>query len=199
MNGKDLIDEIRDAVDSVKKQNQEVISVDALLNYLHALESDVSESNEDHVRQHEASLVQYQVENEKNIAHYNAQQLHSVELFRSVITYGEAALKSAILINGGAAVALLAFIGNIWNKGISEGSAAPLTAAITSFSFGVLAAALGTAGSYLAQFLYSQNYQRSGKTFHTFAVVSVICSYVLFAFGVAGSYESFVTQLSPNK
>jgi len=41
-------------------------------------------------------------------------------MFKSVIDAGTVALRSATLINGGAAVALLAFIGNIWEKGVAE-------------------------------------------------------------------------------
>ncbi len=199
MNGIDIIKDIRAAVNGVKQQNQEVISVDALLNYLNALEEDASEIDENHTRQHESSLAQYQAENERNIAHYNAQQLHTVEMFRSVITYGTAALKSAILINGGAAAALLAFIGNVWSKGVAEGAVAPLTAAITYFSFGVLAAALGTATSYFTQFYYGEKYHRTGVVFHTLTVVFVVGAYVLFSLGVLGAYDSFIAQLSPNQ
>lgn len=42
------------------------------------------------------------------------------EQFKAVISAGENVLRSVILINGGAAIALLAFIGNIWNKSIKN-------------------------------------------------------------------------------
>jgi len=199
VNGKEIITEIKNAVIGVKQKNEEVISVDALLNYLDALEKDASEVDENHARRHEAALAEYQAENERNIAHYNAQQLHAVEMFRSVISYGAAALKSAILINGGAAAALLAFIGNIWSKGVTPTGVAPLTSAIAYFSFGVLAAAIGTASSYFAQYYYGESYQRTGVVFHTLTAVLVVGSYVLFGLGISGAYEAFVAQLSPNK
>lgn len=198
MNGKEVISDIRNAVNDVKRQNKEVISVDALLNYLDVLENDVSEIDEHNARKHEANLAEYRAENERNIAHYNAQQLHAVEMFRSIISYGAAALKSAILINGGAAAALLAFIGNVWGKGVSSASVTPLTSAIAYFSFGVLAAAIGTASSYFTQYYYGENYQRTGVAFHTLTAVLVVGAYILFSFGVFGAYESFVVHLSPN-
>ncbi|NKC15637.1 MAG: hypothetical protein GKR94_26610 [Gammaproteobacteria bacterium] len=73
-----------------------MISVNALLNYLEALELDVSEVNESRTLQYESNLIHYKAENERNIAHYSAQQIHAVEMFRSIINYGSAALKSAI-------------------------------------------------------------------------------------------------------
>lgn len=198
MNGKDIISNIRAAINDVKQNNQDVISVEALLNYLNALENEASETDILDHRQHDAHLAEYRVENEKNIAHYNAQQLHAVEMFRSVIGYGSATLKSAILINGGAAVALLAFIGNIWNLDVSQGVVSHLTSAIVYFSFGVLAAAIGTALSYFTQYFYSEDYQRTGIVFHTLTVVIVVSSYVLFSLGIMGAYESFVLQFSTN-
>ena len=76
MNGKAIILEIKRAVNDVKQKNQDVISVDALLNYLDVLEKDASETDDINHRQHEANLAEYRAENERNIAHYNAQQLH---------------------------------------------------------------------------------------------------------------------------
>ncbi|MGR3219179.1 MAG: hypothetical protein ACUZ8H_05085 [Candidatus Anammoxibacter sp.] len=130
MNGKIIIEEIRKAVNDVRENNKDVISIDALLNYLDALDKDTSAVDVDSQRKHETALTVYHAENERNLAHYNAQQLQAVEMFKSVISYGATALKSAILINGGAAVALLAFIGNIWNKGIPQAAVGPLTSAI---------------------------------------------------------------------
>lgn len=198
MKGREIIDYIRKAVDDVKQRNRDVISVEAFLNYLDVLEKEALEIDENHHRQHEVSLTKYRAENERNIAHYNAQQLCAVEMFRSVISYGAAALKSAILINGGAAAALLAFIGNIWSKGIIPASVVPLTSAIVYFSFGVLAAAVGTAASYVTQYCYGENFQRTGVVFHTFTVVFIVGSYILFSLGVFGAYESFIVQLSSN-
>ena len=37
----------------------------------------------------------------------------SLEMFRSVITTGQSALKATMLLNGGAAVAMLAFVGKL--------------------------------------------------------------------------------------
>ena len=50
-----------------------------------------------------------------------------VELMRATVAFGQFAIKSAILINGGATVALLAFIGNIWKDGGGKELAAPMS------------------------------------------------------------------------
>jgi len=198
MKGKEVIEDIRKAVNDIKRNNQDVISVSALLNYIDALEKDSDQIEEIDSKKHETDLTIFRAEHERNIAHYNAQQLHAVEMFKSVISYGAAALKSAILINGGGAAALLAFIGNIWTKGIAQAAVGPLTSSISYFSFGVLVAAIGTAGSYFTQYYYNEGYARVGIAFHVLTGVLVVGSYVLFGLGAAGAYETFVEHLTPN-
>ena len=199
MNGKIIIEEIKKAVKDVQENNKDVISIDALLNYLNVLDKDASDVDEDTKRKHETELTVYRAENEHNLAHYNAQQLQAVEMFKSVISYGTAALKSAILINGGAAVALLAFIGNIWNKSIPQSAVGHLTSAIAYFSFGVLAATIGTASSYITQYCYGHNYMKTGKVIHILTLALVIGSYALFSLGIVGARESFNVQFTTNK
>lgn len=48
---------------------------------------------------------------------------HNLELLKSVVTAGEAVLKTLLLINGGAAVAVLAFLGNVLSKDPATGVA----------------------------------------------------------------------------
>jgi hypothetical protein len=67
-----------------------------------------------------------------------------------VITFAVEALKSAILVNGGTAGALLAFVGQ---KGIQTQPG--LGEAFYWFAGGLLAGAIATAFAYLAQFCYA--------------------------------------------
>lgn len=194
----DVISLIRTAVENVKRSNQEVVSADALLGYLSALQQDLDKAEDQGKRQLEADLAVFRADHERNLAHYEAQQSHSLEMLRAVITYGQAALKSAILINGGAAAALLAFIGNVWDKGVAQAAVGSVTSSVILFAYGVLTAAIGTAGSYFAQYYYSEGYQRTGVVFHTLTVVLVVASYICFALGANEAYTAFVEHLSPN-
>jgi len=123
---------IRNAILGVKSKNQEHVSVDALLNYL----DDLNEGVDD---KHGFDAEAFRAEHERNLTHYEVQQQHSLEMWRSVIIFAQGSIKSAMLINGGGAAALLAFIGNIWNKGIADNAVASITFSIAFFSFGVLA------------------------------------------------------------
>jgi hypothetical protein len=197
MNTTELLDTIKKALSDVREKQQEVVSVDAMTNYLDALKKEIDSNEVFNKSKFEADLTAFRAEHERNLAHYEAQQLHSVEMLRSVITYGLATLKSSMLINGGAAVALLAFIGKIWEKNISVEAVNSLTNAIAFFSFGVLLAAIGSAGSYFTQYNYSESHQKSGIAFHIITILMVIGAFTLFGYGSYESYQAFVNNLHP--
>lgn len=196
MQVKDIIDAIRKAVFDVKQQQQEFISIDAMINYLDSLKIHIGDTERIDKKKFEADVTVFRAEHERNLAHYEAQQLHAIELLRSVISCGQAALKSAMLINGGAAAALLAFIGNIWEKGIKPEAVGSLTNGIAFFTFGVLVAALGTGGSYFTNYCYSEGFQKTAKIFHILTILLVLGSFGLFGFGAHESYQAFVEHLT---
>ena len=70
--------------------------------------------------------------------------LKSIEHFKSVISMAELALKSSILVNGGAAVALLTFIGKV-----TSGDKSLLVYGLLCFSIGVLFGAISVSYTHL--------------------------------------------------
>lgn len=199
MKPQEVIQMIRKAVSDVRDRKEEVVSVDALLNYLDALDRDVTTIDESDGKKLEVDLAMFRAEHERNLAHYSAQQESSRQMWDSVFTYGQAALKSAILVNGGAAAGLLAFIGNIWSKGINPLAVEDLTHAILAFALGVLAAAFGTGTTYVTQYGYCCNWKVLARIFHVLTVIVVIGSYVLFFVGSHASYSAFSDHLSKEK
>jgi hypothetical protein len=92
---------------------------------------------------------------ETNLAIDNAQVTWNQEMFKSVISAGQVALRSVILINGGAAVALLAFIGSIWDKStIDNLTIKKLLISMAGFVLGVLLGGVAASLTYLVQLLY---------------------------------------------
>lgn len=111
-----------------------------------------------------------------------------------VIQLALSAIRSAVLVNGGALVALLAFLGNVWTKGWQV---AEFARSFGWFATGLLAAIVTGACSYAAQFFYghtdehghpSRAAKKVAPAFHVGALVLFIIS--LGAFGI-GCYESF--------
>lgn len=161
---KETIQEIKKVIVDLKNKGHQSMSVDVFISYLDEFENNIGNYNNFSRNKFESQLALHRAEHERNLAHYDAQQQHALEMLRAVIGYGQAALKSALLINGGAAAALLAFIGNIWAKGITAAAVVPLTNSIVFFAFGVLSAALGTGTTYVTQYCYLEKLEKKRKS-----------------------------------
>lgn len=100
-----------------------------------------------------------------------------VEGFRVVTQAAKEAIKSATLINGGAAVALLAFLG-----GTEKDSAlvSGIAGAMMIFTLGVLLAAVAAGGMYCTQWCYEQEkWEKWGNRFRLGSILLVGGSYIL--------------------
>jgi hypothetical protein len=76
---------------------------------------------------------------------------HIVETFKGLITLSIEALKALLLINGGAAVAILAYLGSLASRG-STAHLPNMKGALLCFAIGVLATALAFIVAYFTQF-----------------------------------------------
>jgi hypothetical protein len=108
--------------------------------------------------------------------------LRATEHFKSVISMAELALKSSILVNGGAAVALLTFIGKV-----TTGDKSLLVYALLSFSIGVLMGAIATFLAYLAQYHFMEqiNSEVDPKDNESHKNIAIkVCGFSFFCFFV---------------
>ena len=138
------------------------------------------------------------------IAEYESTWETNLEGFRASIQAGQAALKSAILINGGASVAILAFIGNLATSENSKALIPILSCSLAYFVFGTLVAAMASGGAYLSQAAYSkvnqeeetaeatERWEKRGKVFQYTTIIFVIVSYILFGLGALLTYKTFL-------
>jgi hypothetical protein len=182
MDLREAIAKIRVALVQVQTSGQQVVAIPALLDFLRAVEQEAPLDSE--IRK---------LEHESNLAYYRAQREHAIEMLRGVVESAKIALTTSILVNGGATVALLAFLGNLLVK--SAGPVpmqAPLVVAIMFFSGGVLVAAMATGSTYVTNYCYMQDWKRSGIGFHVFTVALVIGAYVAFTGGLVAAYHAFI-------
>src|SRR5574341_572110 len=97
------------------------------------------------------------------------QKEHAIETFKSLIQISVEGLKLLALLNGGAAVALLAYLGNVAGKGLSP---ADMRLPMACYLVGLLLCGLAFAASYLTQLrLYNESMGQSGTSVishHTF-------------------------------
>lgn len=193
MKAKDVLHEFRVAISEIKDRGRKTVCISALESFLDLLEKGVDEQGELDRFECDSKLASFRAEHERNIAWYEAQQSVAREMFRSVILVGQSALKSIILINGGAAVAMLAFIGNIASKQtLSIQAMTSFTQPMLFFAMGVLSGALGTGGTYMSQFFYAQEKRKLGIVFHILTIIAVIGAYVWFAIGAFAAKAAVV-------
>lgn len=114
----------------------------------------------------------------------------NMEMFKSVLASGQAAIKSVMMINGGAAVAILAFMGHLATNAQSKQFVAHFGSALLCFAAGVLLAALATGTTYLAQYTGRRN-QRVGTGFNCASIALTIVAAAGFAWGCFLSYQQF--------
>lgn len=130
-----------------------------------------------------------ELKHQSEIAGYNAAQETSRKLFDATIAFGSAALKSSILINGGAAVAMLAYLGSA--NGTKSGEFAY---SLLLFTAGVLSSAIATAVSYLCQYHYAQEEESKGHCFRWGAIILVIIVFISFGIGSHTAFLGFLNQ-----
>lgn len=114
-----------------------------------------------------------------------------LEAYRATISMSLVALRSAILINGGAIVALVAYLGQLTsnNKGIPD-----ILSGLGFYIIGLLAAVVATGAGYLATYAFGWivvNHiptKQNGETWRTISLICIITSYLSFS---VGSYICF--------
>lgn len=144
---------------------------------------------------------EYKANVQGDLEYYRAVQQHRLEAFRVLINAGQAALKSAILINGGGSVAILAFIGNSFKLGDPTKTALihSLGNSLRMFAIGTLCAAMAAGGTYLTQLFAvieldskcPKIWRRVFNFSNTLVIAIVICSYILFGLGMDYAYIAF--------
>jgi len=127
---------------------------------------------------------------QSQLAQYDAENARHLEMFKSVITAGQSALKSALLINGGAAVAMLAFVGSVWEESLALCTVIYLLVAMGLFVVGVLLGAIASGLTYLAQRAYAQEREKAGNRLNVAIITCVVVAYALFLLG------SFVASIA---
>lgn len=168
-----LLKEVRD----LKSKGVKIVDLDKLENALVQAESNPSPKGEWDIKVAE-------LKHQSTLAEYQATQQNNMKLLEATITFAGAALKSAMLINGGAAVAILAYLGNSHADG-----SARFAYSLLCFTLGVLFAAVATATSYIAQFNYTHDKERAGDRVRLISILIISFSFLGF---IAGSYLAFL-------
>ncbi len=188
MTTKSFATELRDVIRSIRdEQGVSVIKSGNLIAYL----EEIINSPEEEITP--AQMEKYKAELQVWIKQNEAVQAAEIEKFRSVILAGQNALKTAFLMNGGATVALLAFLGKLSDK--HQDKIAVFASALVVFVIGVLAITVASGLTYLSQWFYAHSEPWKRKTGHVLNFLTIAlgwASYGFFIWGTVRAYKAFV-------
>lgn len=113
---------------------------------------------------------------------------HKHETYKSMITYGQGMLRFVFLVNAGAILSILTFLGNVYAK---NGTVLNMRASIVTFLLGLLFAGMASMSAYFIQFMLFRetvdNVQNAGWRSHvrwlTATLACVVISLGCFAVG----------------
>lgn len=142
------------------------------------------------------TLSGHEIEKQKIIAE------SSNNLLQATITFAGATIKGLLLINGGAAIAILAFIGTLNNEN-DIFLAMNLAYSLSYFGIGAATAVIVAMSSYIAQSLFHERYINetrfnfwTSEIFRAISIIFALVSISLFSYGLYSSADAFLGQIS---
>ena len=141
--------------------------------------NDIDRENREYARQ--AALEQYRA---------NSDARHSS--FDATIRFAELAIKSLLVLCGGAAIAVLSFAGT--RGATAQASLDAYAPAVCYFGIAAGGAVATAAISYLAQSFFTNDWDKTGRAFQGLAII--LCLANLACFGIGVSNASTAVSLS---
>jgi len=186
MNAKEFAAQLKATIEDIKAKGTVAIDCDNLIAYLREVIKSPSPASTAELERFKADL---QVWVEQNKAVHESK----LEMFRSVIQSGQYAIRSSFLLNGGAAVAMLAFIGKLTEAKADK--IAIFASSLTMFVIGVLTITIASGFTYLSQWFYAGGAKwkvTTGFWFNVLAIVLGLSSYGVFIWGMCDAYAAFI-------
>lgn len=140
--------------------------------------------------EYQGKLAEYQAREGSRLAQYRANVDSSLEMFKAVIHFAGTTLKMLFWLNGGAAVAMLAFLGNIWSKCPSSVIASGIIKALWFFCLGIVISVICCGFSYFCQVCFTEisKHQWLGSILR---ITAVLCGCGTIWFFLRGIYAVY--------
>ena len=187
----DLICALRGQLNRLAAQGHSAVDIAALEAYLTSVEPAARQGGDEEARE---ALAAADLRFEEWKVKAPLEHAGRMEMFRSVMEAGRTTLNSLIIMNGGAAIALLAFLGNVLAKDPPVAALAALVpgirAAMLDFVVGVGLAGASSALRYLTQLL-SAGRPQLGGALTIMAIVVGLGSLALFFVGGLTAFRAF--------
>ncbi|SMF96598.1 hypothetical protein SAMN02949497_4004 [Methylomagnum ishizawai] len=182
MNAKEFAQKLKQQIEVLKNDGIESIGTDNLIIYL----AEYIESSAD------ADIELQKANLQKWVEEHKFAYSERIELFKSVINSGQASLRTAFLMNGGATVALLTFIGHLSTSEKVSIKIPLLANSLTTFVFGIFIAALATGAVYLSELKFYSAHRKVGLILNKLAISLGLISYLIFMAGTCMAYNFFL-------
>lgn len=183
-------------LEKLKTTGHTAVALEVLIPYVNALVAAARSADPEGERQRIELNFEGQVE------HYRAEMDTRLEMFKSVIEAGQSALRSLSLLNGAAAIALLAFLGNVLSHPTIMGIATipGMSRSMACFAIGVGLAACGFVARYFSQASHGQEFSADpatawkwGVRIRNVAICSALASLAIFFVGVWFAFKAATT------
>ncbi|MDQ0324335.1 hypothetical protein J2R99_000184 [Rhodopseudomonas julia] len=119
----------------------------------------------------------------------NYENSENLELIKAAIQAGQNAIRSIILINGGAAIAIIALLGHL--AGADSGVMHDYAQCLLPFAAGTLLGGLMAGVTYLSQAAHAAGEGSKGTTINNISIIIGLMSYAAFGLGVWWTYQAF--------
>lgn len=181
----EILTRMRKDISESLDKGQEQISSSALIKYLDGC---IQRSRTTRISPVEFENLKAALQ--KSIADHAANHDFDLENFRSVINMGQNAIRALMLLNGGASVAMLAFIADLAKGHPALVPDYALCMAI--FVFGALLATIISGMTYLSQWLYAGGQDQWGFGLNVACILTGITGYGVFVWGLYETYSEFL-------
>ena len=171
---KSEIERIIDDIDKLTARGRKTVRLELLRNVL------MSIIGSDPKRNTKLEELHYQFTHEGKMADWQESREVDRLLLNAAITFGGNALRVITWMNGGAAVACLAYAGNLKDK--------DLLTAMLWFAYGLLVGGIAHGAAYITQCAYAQGAEKSGNKFRYICITLVLISYGMFLAGTLSGY-----------
>ena len=178
MKNKDLIAVLRAEANAAISRGEKELSLAAYEKYLAGME----ELSDDQGNLDSLMFEKYRAKVQVDLAAYQHQSAEAVELLRSVVSGANEILRSLMLLNGGAAVALLAFAGHLVSSG-SGAAASPLGPPLLKFVFGLVVTGLSFGSVYLVNLTFYRGHRALGNWLRGLTALLMLLALGFFGYG----------------
>ncbi len=115
----------------------------------------------------------------------------NLENFKAVIAAGQNAIRTMVLINGAATIAILAFIGNLSVS--NQAQITIMAPTLLPFAIGTFLGGVTSGATYLTQWLYAnQKTEKFGFAMNIICIIAGLSSFIAFLLGIFKVYFALI-------